>query len=83
MSLSIKNATKIVRNAVPDWLKSLPIEGQVRVEEHSRPRISRPTVHIFLELNELIDGTYPHLISNSVADERNKKKKREKHLKGV
>ena len=84
MSLSIKRATEIAELCASDWLKGLPSERQVRVEEHSRPRVVCPAVHIVLELDELINAVYPHFISNNdVCDEGNKKrnKKKETHTK--
>ena len=75
MPLSIKSTKEIIGRAA-NRLKCLPSEVQVRVKEHSRPRVICPAVHTVLELNELINATYPHLSSNSkAADEGSKQKK--------
>ena len=60
---------------VSDWVKDIHFrKRQVRIKEHSRPRVSCSNVHIIPELVEPIDITYPHLISNNIADEGNKQK---------
>ena len=59
-------------------IQGIPIERQVRIKEHSRPRVSCSIVHVVLELNELINTAYLYFITKRATDERNKKK--EKHL---
>ena len=52
-----------------ETFKGLESKGQVRFEEHSRPKIICPAVHIFLEPDEFVNATYPHLISDSITDD--------------
>ena len=53
MPLPIKGAKEII-GIVSDWLERLSRERQVRVEEHSRPKMICPIAYVFPELNELI-----------------------------
>ena len=72
---------KIIVNSVSDMIKGTPFrKRQVRIKEHSRPRVICPTVHVILELNELVNATYPHLISGNVANEQERNEE-ERHPK--
>ena len=82
MPLPIKDATEgIIGIRIANRFKGLPSKGQIRVEENSRSRIIRSSVHVVLELNELINTLYPEFSSNNaIGESSSSEQKKEGHL---